>query len=87
MRRDKADILGSTARLKLLSCLKEKPRNVSELIRNCGLTQSAVSQHLAKLRLFKIVVSQKKGREVYYRLTTKSWGELAQQLLTYLEKL
>lgn len=87
MKIDKAIIFGSTARLKLLTCLKEKPKNVSELIKTCGLTQSAVSQHLAKLKSLKIVRCQKKGREIYYQLAKKSLGVISQKLLVYLKNL
>lgn len=87
MKFDKAFIFGSTARLKLLSCLKEKSKTVSQLIKTCGLSQSAVSQHLAKLKTFDLVSCQKKGREIYYQLTKKSLGELSQKLLVYLKNL
>lgn len=87
MKVDKAIIFGSTTRLKLLTCVKDKPKNVSELIKTCGLTQSAVSQHLAKLKSLKIIKSQKKGREVYYQLAKKSLGEISQKLLVYLKNL
>ncbi|MCX7955593.1 MAG: metalloregulator ArsR/SmtB family transcription factor [Patescibacteria group bacterium] len=87
MKTDKALIFGSTARLKLLTCLKQKPKNVTELIKNCGLSQSAVSQHLSKLKLFKLVVCQKKGKEIYYKLTKKSLGILSEKLLVYLKNL
>lgn len=60
MKIDKAIIFGSSARLKLLTCLRGKPKNVSDLIKNCGLSQSSVSQHLAKLRALNLVDYQKK---------------------------
>lgn len=87
MKNDKALVFGSSTRLKLLTCLKEKPKNVSELIKNCGLSQSAVSQHLNKLKSLNLVKSQKKGKEIYYQLTKKSLGELSQKLLVYLKNL
>lgn len=87
MKVDKAIIFGSSARLKLLACLKKKKKNVSDLIKNCGLSQSAVSQHLAKLKSLKLVKCQKKGKEIYYQLTKKSLGELSQKLLVFLKNL
>lgn len=87
MKSDKALVFGSSARLKLLSCLKEKSKNVKDLIKNCGLSQSAISQHLAKLKSLKIVKCQKKGREIYYQLTKKSIGRISQKLLVYLKNL
>lgn len=87
MKSDKAIIFGSTTRLKILACLKEKSKTVSELIKTCGLSQSAVSQHLTKLRELKLVSCKKKGRESYYQLTQKSLGLLSYQLLVYLKKI
>lgn len=87
MKLDKAIIFGSTPRLKLLTCLNEKSKNVSELIKNCGLSQSLVSQHLAKLRSLNLVAYEKKGKKVYYKLTKKSLGEISKKLLIYLKNL
>ncbi len=87
MKVDKALVFGSSARLKLLTCLKERPKNVSELIENCGLSQSAVSQHLAKLRYLNLVSYKKKGKEIYYKLSKKSLGQISQKLLVYLKNL
>ena len=87
MKVDKAIIFGSTARLKLLACLKERSKKVGELIKTCGLSQSSVSQHLSKLKSLKIVKCQKKGREIYYQLVKKSIGEISQKLSFYLKKL
>lgn len=87
MKADKAIVFGSTTRLKLLTCLKDKPKSVGELIKNCGLSQSAVSQHLAKLKVLNLVRNTKKGRENYYQLSKKSLGEISQKLLVYLKNL
>lgn len=81
------NIFGNSTRLKILSCLIKKPKNVTQLIKNCRLSQSAVSQHLEKLRKVKLVKAQKKGREVYYQLTKKQAGQIAQQLLIFIKKL
>lgn len=85
MKGDKAIIFGSTTRLKLLSCLKQGSKHVSWLIKNCKMSQSSISQHLAKLKSLKLIISQKKGRYVYYQLKKKSLGEIAHQLLIYLK--
>lgn len=59
--------------------------NVGDLIKNCGLSQSAVSQHLAKLKKARLVGSQKKGRAVWYFLKYKKAKKVS-QLLESLEK-
>ncbi len=87
MRTDKALVFGSTARLKLLNCLNKESKTVNELIRVCGLSQSAVSQHLGKLKKMGLVESSKVGRKVYYSLTNKNLGALSGKILKYLEEI
>lgn len=62
-------------------CLAAKPKNVTELIGNCGLSQSAVSQHLVKLKLSGLVETRKEGKEVYYSLKSKKAAEIGKKLL------
>lgn len=81
------NVFGNLTRLKILSCLINKPKNVSELIKTCNLSQSAVSQHLEKLRKVKLLKTEKKGREIYYQLTKKQAGKIAKQLLIFIKKL
>jgi DNA-binding transcriptional ArsR family regulator len=69
----------SLPRIKILICLKEKEKNVGELIKNCGLSQSAVSQHLKKLKNWGLVSCQKQGKEVYYKLTKKQAALIAEK--------
>ena len=67
-------------RLKLLCCLEKKSSNVNELIDNCGLAQSAVSQHLMKLRKAGLVKTNRRGKYIYYSLVDKKSGQLASNL-------
>ena len=77
----------SLPRIKLLRCLKEKEKNVSQLIKNCGLSQSAVSQHLKKLKNWGFVSCYKQGKEVYYKLNKKNAAEIAEKLLVFYKSL
>jgi len=74
--------LGNEMRVKLLLCLGQKPKNVSELIANCGLAQSAVSQHLLKLKKAKLVSTTKKGKEIIYALNHKKALTIGKLLLS-----
>ena len=60
--------LSNKTRLKLLLCLSESEKNVTQLTNNCGLSQSAVSQHLEKLRSSGLVVTKREGKEIFYSL-------------------
>ncbi len=85
----KSQILSSFAnqtRLQLLICLSQGWKNVTQLIENCGLSQSAVSQHLEKLRSSGLVTTQRRGREVYYRLAHPKSAEISQQLLSLMKE-
>jgi len=73
---------GNQTRTKLILCLANKSKNVTELIQTCGLSQSAVSQHLAKLKKSGIVETKKEGKEVWYRLKFKKAADISKLLLS-----
>lgn len=56
-------------RLMVLCSLAEGEKSVSELERVVGLSQSALSQHLARLRREKIVAARRSGQTVFYSLS------------------
>ncbi len=76
---------GNQIRAKLILCLAKKPKNVTELISTCHLSQSAVSQHLSKLKKSGIVKTKKEGKEVWYSLKYKKAADIS-SLLMSLEK-
>ena len=78
--------LANPVRIKLLTCPTKKPKNVSFLINNCGLSQSAVSQHLEKLRLAGLVTTTREGKEIYYGLVNKKTAKISYLLLKFLEE-
>lgn len=58
-------------RFMVLCSLAEGEKSVSELERVVGLSQSALSQHLARLRREKIVVARRAGQTMFYSLSGK----------------
>jgi DNA-binding transcriptional ArsR family regulator len=77
------DALANPTRIKLLCCLSKNSRNVNQLIETCGLAQSAVSQHLAKLKKAGLVKNRKHGKFVYYTLTSQKTATVANLLNGY----
>lgn len=75
-------IFKSRVRTKLILCLRERPKNVSELIATCGLAQSAVSQHLKKLKDAGLVTDTRHGKEMVYTLTHKKAARISELLLS-----
>jgi DNA-binding transcriptional ArsR family regulator len=66
-----ADFLKSMAndrRLIVLCELAKGERTVGELEGVAGLSQSALSQHLAKLREAKLVATRRESQTIYYSL-------------------
>jgi DNA-binding transcriptional ArsR family regulator len=60
--------LANPVRLMILCQLIGAEKSVGELCEAVELSQSAVSQHLARLREAGVVDSKKRGQMVYYRL-------------------
>ena len=61
--------MANEARLMVLCHLIEGERSVTELQEAVGLSQSAMSQHLAVLREQEIVATRRDGQSVYYRIS------------------
>ena len=63
-------ILSHPARVKILWLLKKKKSlNVHQIQDELKISQSNASQHLSLLKVNKLVIEERKGKEVYYGLT------------------
>jgi len=60
--------LANPSRLMILCELGQGERSVGELEGVVGLSQSALSQHLAKLRAAKLVSTRRESQTIYYSL-------------------
>lgn len=61
-------VLGDPTRLRMLELLSEADRTVGGLVTALGQTQPRVSTHLACLRHCGFVTTERRGKEVVYRL-------------------
>lgn len=70
--------LANERRLAILCVLVGGERSVGELVKAkaVGLTQSALSQHLAKLRAAGIVTTRRDAQTIYYRLASEAAGSV-----------
>lgn len=64
--------LSNESRLMILCQLGAGERQVAELQPLFGLSQSALSQHLARLREEELVATRKEGAAVFYRIADPS---------------
>ena len=62
-------VFSNPTRLEILNLLKDKEMSVTELIKKTKLSQANVSQHLAIMKYIGVVTSNRKGKNIYYKLT------------------
>ena len=68
-----------TSRVRIMSALVGEEKNVNELAKLVGVTESAISHHLRGLRQLHIVRARRDGREVYYSIVDPHIVTLFQQ--------
>jgi len=61
-------LLSNHYRLMILCCITEGELTVGDLNEQIDLSQSALSQHLAKLREHNIVATRRESQTIYYRI-------------------
>ena len=62
-------VFSNPTRLEILNLLRDKELSVTELIKKTKLSQANISQHLTIMKSKGIVISDRKGKNIYYRLT------------------
>src|SRR3989344_4398371 len=62
-------VFSNSTRLEILNLLRDKEMSVTELIEKTKLSQSNISQHLSIMKYKDIVISDRKGKNIYYKLT------------------
>jgi len=75
--------LGNRHRLLILCQLLEGEKPVGELVASIGLSQSALSQHLARLRRDNLVRTRRAAQTIYYAIE----GAYAHAILATLHQL
>ena len=72
-------VLGDPTRLRIIQLLEDGERTVGEIVDAVGGLQPRVSTHLACLRHCGFVETERRGREVVYRLSIPRLGELLER--------
>jgi len=68
--------LGHSKRLMAMCRMMDEEVSVGVLAESVGLGQSALSQHLSKLRALGLVTTRREGQTIYYRLASQEAREL-----------
>jgi DNA-binding transcriptional ArsR family regulator len=73
-------LLGNGKRLVIIGHLLEGEMSVGAIARKVGLSQSALSQHLAKLRNMGLVQTRRDRQTIYYSCNSESVRRLFEAL-------
>jgi ArsR family transcriptional regulator, virulence genes transcriptional regulator len=68
--------IADPSRLQILCSLTEGELTVGDLVKKLDLSQSAVSQHLSKMKSSGMLTDRRDGNQVYYRLHEPIYAEL-----------
>jgi len=75
-------LLSTPMRLKIISAVCEKERNVSELLELIQTTQPNMSQHLATLHQRGVLSKRREGVQIYYKLQSERVAMLCRAVCT-----
>ncbi len=76
-------MLSDVTRLHVLWLLAREESDVGSLAAQCSASRTAVSQHLAKLRLAGLVDTRRDGRHIYYSLRDGHLRRLVLEALSH----
>ena len=68
--------MANPVRLLLLCTLLEGEKAVNDLVARTTISQSAVSQHLAKMRTLGLVATRREGQTIHYRVASQQVREI-----------
>ena len=79
-------VFSSPKRLELIELLCQGEKTVETLARETSLSVKLTSSHLRELRMAHMVETERRGKNIYYRLADKSVADLWVQIHTMAEK-
>ena len=71
-------MLADVTRVQMLWALRESELSVNELASVVGKPAASMSQHLAKMRLARLVSTRREGTKVFYRLDNSHVRQLVE---------
>jgi len=76
------NVLATPIRLKIISAVCQREKNVSELLSEIDTTQPNMSQHLATLYRSGVLAKRREGTQIYYRLQSERVAMLCRAVCT-----
>ena len=78
-------MLSDSTRVRLLWALLDGERPVNELAEEVHKAPAGVSQHLAKLRMARLVQTRRQANQVFYRITNSHVRQLVEDAIYHAE--
>ena len=78
-------MLADPTRVRIILALRDGPQSVNVLAEAVGKNPATVSQHLAKLRLARIVAARQEGTRVFYWLEDEHASQLVNDAILQAE--
>ena len=75
--------LADETRREILKLLRDGPRTSGEVAAHFSSSWPTISRHLALLRDAGLVLTERRGQEIYYELNTSVFQDLVQHLLDW----
>jgi len=75
-------VLSTPIRLKIISAVCHREKNVSELLSEIDTTQPNMSQHLSMLYRSGVLARRREGTQIYYRLQSERVATLCRAVCT-----
>jgi DNA-binding transcriptional ArsR family regulator len=75
--------LGDETRSEILKMLRSGPRTSGEIADHFHSSWPTISRHLSILRDAGLVITERKGQEIYYELNSSVFQDLVQHLMTW----
>lgn len=79
--------LGDKHRRFILSLLRTRDMNVSEIRATMNVTGATLSHHLDILKRADLVIAERKGRYIWYSLNTSLFDEVLRQIQSFFQPL
>lgn len=78
--------LVSESRLKIINLLRNGKKNVSEIMYELKMNQTAVSHDLARMKRCGFVIDERNGKYIYYKLNDKTIKPLMEIIDKHMSK-
>ena len=79
-------VISDSTRLSILYLLKEKERNVSDIVEILGMEQSAISHQLRTLKDSRLVRSRREGKSMIYQLDDEHIFDILNQVRIHINE-